>query len=387
MSRATNAELRLKYEGMEIEQGIDGYYGAARCIEYKNYLDITVVFDNDGGTPCVREHVYLNDFLKGNVKNYGVLDYRKATILKKYLGAIVIQGKDGCCGEAECIDVRGSDNLTIRFVETGTVKYNVRARDFVRGELKDYYARTVYGIGYFGEIGGDISRYTPNDYIKWRNMLGRVVNKDSPYYRDVVCSSSFKNFTNFINWLHNLENYNDLIECCQLLNDGCSIDKDLLVKNNKCYSEDACCLVPKGLNGFIGRLRRVNVDGYKYPYPIGLSELRNGRCIRASLQRDLLALPFCRKDVYISNRIKKYENKEYYINLALKYYNHYNIEYDEKGLCAIGIAFEWYKETKEEYIKQIAETYRNFDYNGKTYHLIDERCYNALMNWTIDITD
>jgi hypothetical protein len=111
-----------------------------------------------------------------------------------------------------------------------------------------------------------------------------------------------------------------------------------------------------------------------------------GRGVSVFLSRSILNEPNYMKS-YDFNKCNKSPDRDYYRSLALEFYNHYGIEYNDNELCAIGMAFEDYKKHKEEYISEVADLYRNYEYNGKVYHLIDERTYNALKNWEISILD
>jgi len=83
-------------------------------------------------------------------------------------------------------------------------------------------------------------------YTAWYNMKKRCTNKQ---YRDehqtyigVSASSEFKDFTKFHDWWHKQVGH-DMSDI--------QLDKDLLIKGNKIYSQETCLLVPKFVNNFL----------------------------------------------------------------------------------------------------------------------------------------
>lgn len=110
--------------------------------------------------------------------------------------------------------------------------------------MSDGIKRTVLGVGY--NSGGKHTAYivkTPTkEYTTWKNMLRRCycekTHKLNPSYADCVVSSEWHDFQVFAEWLSNHE-YNGL---------GYHLDKDLLIRGNKVYGADTCCLVPQEVN-------------------------------------------------------------------------------------------------------------------------------------------
>lgn len=80
-------------------------------------------------------------------------------------------------------------------------------------------------------------------YIAWSSMLKRAYSAkfsiDKPTYKDVTVCDKWLTFSNFREWW--LEKYKE----------GYSLDKDILVFGNKCYSPETCVYVPIWLNNFI----------------------------------------------------------------------------------------------------------------------------------------
>lgn len=184
----------------------------------------------------------------------------------------------------------------------------------------------IFGVGindYNGSTVGLLS------YSRWYKMLKRCYDKEfhkkKPTYSDCYVCDDWLYFSNFKRWFD--ENY---IERYVL-------DKDILVKGNKCYSPETCCFVPAGLNSLLTKR-----DYHRGKYPVGVIKSQNGNFVA---------------------QITK--NKK-----------HYNIG----TYTTIEEAFNAYKESKEKYIQLQAQSYF-----GRG--LITERVYNALIKYEVEITD
>ena len=117
-----------------------------------------------------------------------------------------------------------------------------------------------------------------------------------------------------------------------------NLDKDILVKGNKLYGPDTCILVPRRVNNLL-----LKSDAIRGKYPMG---------------------------VHYYPRNKKYGAVE-------------GSRQNQRflGLCdTIEEAFMKYKIAKEQRIKDVAkEEYEKGN--------ITKKCYDALMNYTVEITD
>ena len=183
-----------------------------------------------------------------------------------------------------------------------------------------------FGVGFCDVT--DYIRNTENEYSYrvWNNMLNRCYNDDihvtHPTYKDCIVCSLWHQFSNFKGWFDS--HYID----------GWYLDKDILFKGNKLYSPDTCCFVPCEINNIV--LKRQN---YRGNYPIGVYK-ENGR--------------FKSK---LSVRGK-------YVRLG---------SYD-----SVENAFYAYKLAKENYIKELADKYKD---------QLEPRVYEALYNYQVEITD
>lgn len=74
----------------------------------------------------------------------------------------------------------------------------------------------------------------------WRNMLARCYDEHNrnkyPTYAECSVCDEWHIFSNFLNWYKENNPY------------GFELDKDILHKDNKVYSPDTCCFVPKAIN-------------------------------------------------------------------------------------------------------------------------------------------
>lgn len=139
-------------------------------------------------------------------------------------------------------------------------------------------------------------------------------------------SENFKDFNYFTNWCLSQVGYSTDYE----------LDKDLLSKGNKLYSEDKCVFLPKELNNIL--LRNHKQRGQ---LPIGVVYRKDNCTFR------------------------------YQLNIG-------NARIKSGAYLTADDAFNAYKIAKESFIKQQAEKWKS---------QIDPRAYNALMNYQVEITD
>ena len=146
-------------------------------------------------------------------------------------------------------------------------------------------------------------------------------------YDDCTVSANFKHYPYFKEWYFKQIGHDQ---------ESWELDKDILVKGNKVYSEDTCCFVPKDLNNLLTHRKKD-----KGLYPVGVS-------YKPRINR------------YIA-QIRKFKKV---IHLGC--------------FATPEQAFYAYKQAKEAYIKEVAELYKD---------QIDIRVYEALMKYEVDIND
>lgn len=228
------------------------------------------------------------------------------------------------------ITYRGSDDCDIEF-DDGTIVRKVTYRNFQKAGIKNPNHPNVQGRGYIGQ--GKYSQGThPKIHSRWSGIMNRCYGKNSkdgnPTYKICSVCAEWYNFQNFAKWFE--ENYNPEYM------DSWELDKDILIKGNKIYSPKTCCFVPPIIN--VQFTRRESCRG---KYPIGVIFNKKGNVFEA----------WCT----IGN-ISRYLGKAH------------NTEE----------TFYIYKPVKETEIQRLANEWKS---------LITEPCYQALMNYQVEITD
>lgn len=238
------------------------------------------------------------------------------------------------------------NNIIVEFQDKYKTKVKARYDHFKEGGIKNPYHPSVFGVGYYGQgkyKSRDKSGKKTKVYILWRDMLERCynpykINKNLTYIDCYVCDE-WLNFQNFAKWFY--ENY------YEIPNERMHLDKDILIKGNKIYSPETCIFTPLRINCLF-----INQNRHRGKYPIGMSEWldkRNGHKwlkVRCSI--------ICK------------DNKKYLKNLG------------QFPLDRPFQAFTVYKNFKENYIKQIADEYKD---------LIPQKLYEALYKYEVEIND
>lgn len=226
------------------------------------------------------------------------------------------------------IEYEDTRHCRIKF-DDGTVIKNVQYDSFLKGSVKNNNYKSIYGVGYFG-----YGKYTSDNkaYGYWFNMINRCYNPKyletrQTYLQCYVCNE-WHNFQNFAKWFE--ENYYEIQgeEMC--------LDKDILNKGNKLYSPSTCIFVTAFINCIF-----TKCDSLRGKYSIGVSKNTGGK-YRA----------------YVSNFGKSKTGLHSYKN---------ELE-----------AFKEYKEEKENYIKEVADKYKNY---------IPNELYKALYRYEVEIDD
>ena len=239
-------------------------------------------------------------------------------------------------GDFKILKYNDSGNVEIRFLKTG-FEMVAQLGNIKSGKVKDPYVPSVCGVGVLGtKYPSKVNGIKTKEYDLWYSMLQRcysdVYKKKRPTYEGCEVSDNFKSYEYFYEWCNKQIGFG---------NDGNGnpfhLDKDLLIKGNKVYSEDSCVFIPQGINKVL--TKRESMRG---KHLIGVHWHNASRAFKA--------------------QVSKSTGKQEYLGL-------FNTELE---------AFNAYKEAKEYFVKEQANKFKS---------QIDQRAYNALMNYTVNIDD
>ena len=236
------------------------------------------------------------------------------------------------------IGYNNSSDIIVEFQDEYKTRIHTTYNSFIDGKVRNPYHPSIYNVGITG------NKYTAfkngkhtKEYIVWKDMLKRCYDDKEKgkhnTYKNVACCNEWLLYENFYEWLHSQENFDKWLN-----GDKWALDKDILIKGNKIYSPETCCLVPQNVNKLF--LKR---DATRGDLPIGVKKCNKkfgAQCTN----------PFPDKHRHIGY----YDTPEQ--------------------------AFQAYKEYKEAIIKQVAQ----IEYNKGN---ITQQCKNAMLNYIVEITD
>lgn len=191
----------------------------------------------------------------------------------------------------------------------------------------------LYGVGFNdGKYPVFVNGKKIAEYRLWQGILERCysqrVQQKQPTYVGCSVSNKFKSYSYFHEW------------CQEQIGFGqksFQLDKDLLVRGNKVYSEDTYLFIPRDLNILLTKREACRGD-----LPIGVS---------------------------LSKDNSGFKSQGSFGTFHKKYLGYFPTAKE---------AFMRYRQVKESYIKFQAEQWREF---------IDPRAYEALMSYEVLITD
>jgi len=192
-------------------------------------------------------------------------------------------------------------------------------------------SKLFYGIGINDKTRpARVNSKAAKQYALWRTMLKRCYDlkchTKQPTYIDCEASDNFKSYSYFYDWCNKQIGFN--------LN-GWQLDKDILIPDNKTYSEDSCVFVPQDVNKFF-----ANCGAVRSNCPVGVDFHKASGKYRA---------------------VCRINSKQQHLGL----FN--NPE----------AAFVAYKAFKEAVCKDLANKYQD---------RLDERVFNYMMNWKVTFT-
>ena len=240
--------------------------------------------------------------------------------------------KSKSSGDFKILKYNDKKNVEIQFLKTG-YETTVELGSIRNGKVKDRYLPSVCGVGVIGDkYPSKVNGVLTKEYKLWKNMLVRCYSatyqKQRPTYEGCEVRDNFKSYEYFYEWCHKQIGFG---------NEGWHLDKDLLVKGNKVYSEKTCVFLPNEINSLL-----VKSTASRGEHLIGVCWSKTHKAFVAMV------------------------NKNKGVQEHLGYFKT-EIE-----------AFNAYKIAKEAFVKEQAEKWES---------QIDPRAYNALMNYTVEITD
>ena len=228
--------------------------------------------------------------------------------------------------EWEILEYTGYSQIRIRVMTDPPWETVVSGCNLASGSIKNRGKPSLFGVGILGEVSTDCSRM---EYKSWVGMLKRVYSPHTDQmritYRDCTVTDEWLRFENYVKWFHQ-----------QKVQSGWQLDKDLLIPGNKTYSPDSCVFLPREINTFL-----TNRFNHRGEWPVGVT---------------------------YHKRLDKWQatcnahGKSEYLGV----------------FTTPEEAFSRYKVRKEKVAKEYAEKWKD---------LIDSRAYDALMNFTVNISD
>ena len=249
-------------------------------------------------------------------------------VLKAKVGDIFTSKQ---CGEFIVVEYINSANVVVKFIDTG-YETITRHSQVLSGQVKDRSLPSVYGVGVIGDsyICWDGSKIR-KEYDLWSSMLARCYSPKSHKARETyigcTVSENFKSYTHFYEWCNRQVGFSE---------NNFELDKDLLSGVSKYYSEDTCVFIPQEINTAIIKQNKKRGD-----FPVGVTYHKNTGNFVAQLST----------------------------SAGRKRFGAFNNVID---------AFAAYKKAKEAYLVELAEKWKD---------KIDDRAYEALMNYEVDIDD
>ena len=258
----------------------------------------------------------------------------KVSKSQERLGQTIMQN----CGEvAFIVEYVNAHDITVQFKTTGEL-VKTTYDHFVKGEVKSHFTATVFGTGITGlqPIRNEETGEQLYSYSCWCEMLRRCYSakyqEKYPTYKGCRVCDEWLFYPNFKKWYDT--NYYEID------NKTTQLDKDILVKNNKVYSPDTCVFVPDFINKLFTKSQKIRGD-----FPVGVSYHKRDKKYQAGLS------------VFRNGK----KTKEY-----LGYFT------------TPEEAFNAYKQAKEDYIKEVADEYKD---------KIPVELYKSMYAYKVEIDD
>ena len=235
-------------------------------------------------------------------------------------------------GDFKILKYNDNRNVEIQFLRTG-FETSVHLVQVKNGSVKDPYLPSVYGVGITGtKYPTKVSGVLTKEYILWKHMLERcysdALKKRCPAYEGCEASDNFKSYEYFYEWCNKQIGFGVR---------GFEMDKDLLVKGNKVYSESTCVFIPAEINLLLTKRT-------------------------ASRGEHLIGVNWCKRDKAFKAMVNKNKGRSEHLG-------YFKTELE---------AFKAYKKAKEVFVKEQANKWKS---------QIDEMAYEALMKYEVNVDD
>lgn len=294
-------------------------------IEYFNNSNITVKF-SDGN---IRYNMSYDKFKAGKISNIQKEDTTNR------VGMTNLNNEDYLM---KIIRYQKASDIDVEF-EDGTIVTNKSYDNFIKGKIRKPYLILGFGKS-MSNKNNRLGNYNIKLYGAWRSMIARCYDENElqrfPTYRGCKVCDEWSDYEVFLDWCK--DNYYELDE------ETICLDKDILNKGNKIYSPSTCIFVPKRINNMMTKSNQSRGD-----YPLGVFYHKASK-------------KFASACTTTSNKIKTH-----------KHLGTFNTPEE---------AFYAYKTFKENYIKQIADEYKE-KYGDK----FPQALYDAMYKYEVEITD
>ena len=235
-------------------------------------------------------------------------------------------------GDFKVLKYNDSYNVEIQFLKTG-YETTANLQHIRKGYVKDPYSPSVYGVGVAGaKYPSTINGRNIKEYVLWKSMLRRCYSdgfrKKNQTYEGCEVSDKFKSYEYFYEWCHEQIGFG---------NNGWQLDKDLLIKGNKVYSESTCVFIPTEINTLL-----IKREASRGDHLIGVYWNKTNKAFVAT--------------------VRKNKGKSEHLGI-------FKTEIE---------AFNAYKQAKESFVKEQANKWKG---------QIDDRAYLALINYEVHIDD
>lgn len=226
----------------------------------------------------------------------------------KYVFGTQFQTKSS--GVCTVIKYQNAKNVYVMFEDGTLVK--VTSSNLSTGRIKNPNKSTVFGFG-INDAGLEDS--TDKRYVLWTSIIRRsyseVYHKSKPSYKDVRVSEDWRRLSNFIKDIEKLPNF-DLA-----VSENWELDKDLLGGDQKLYSKNTCCFLPRELNTlFTSESKKGLKKGVFYNKRLGkfTASINRGGKVRSHIgvyeTEEEAHFNYCKeKQKHLDSLILKYDDK------------------------------------------------------------------------------